>query len=108
MHSVKAVIQPIASVTSRVTLERIAAIVYPPISQADNALDQAHAQTDEGDDDEQQQQLVRGNGGHELANPLDGLSDQSGSSGQDGGDGGSSLNNSLLISYFLFLTVNGY
>lgn len=80
------VIHSIASVTSRVTLDRIAAIVYPPISQADDALDQAHAQTDEGDDDEQQEQLVRGDSGHELANPLDGLSNQSGGSGQNGGD----------------------
>lgn len=91
MQSVNRPIQEMAAVTSSVTLDRIAAIVYPPISQADDALDQADAQTNESGHNEQQEQFIGGDGGHELTDPSDTLSDESGDGGQNGGNGRSSL-----------------
>jgi len=66
-------------------------MVYPPISQADNALDQAHAQTNESGHNEQQEQLIGGDGGHELTDPLDALSDKGGDGGKNVGDSSSFL-----------------
>ena len=91
MQSVNRPIQEMAAVTNSVTVDRMAVMVYPPFSQTDNPLDQADAQTDKGGDNEQQKQFVRSDGGHELANPLNALSDKGGDGGQNVGDSSSFL-----------------
>lgn len=65
-------------------------MVYPPL-QTDDALNQADAEADESGDNEQQEQLVRGDGGHELTDPLDTLSDKGSDGGQNVGNSGSFL-----------------
>lgn len=105
MTPAKEVTQEIASVTNRVTLDRISAMDYTPL-QTDQALDQADTQAHKGHDDESQDQRIFSDNSGVRADPLNGLSDKGSDRGQNGRDSDSSLSKNLL-SFFKskFLTV---